>query len=44
MTEGWVVAILLCLLAFLGIVGIICNASMSHDEERRYRGGNLRGR
>ena len=42
MTEGWVLVILLFLLAFLLVVGIICNASNSRDEERR-RGGHLRG-
>jgi hypothetical protein len=44
MTEGWVLAIFISLLGFLVLVGMICNASISRDEERRHRGGNLRGR
>jgi hypothetical protein len=43
MTEGWVLAIFIVLLGLLVLVGMICNASISRDEER-HRGGNLRGR
>ena len=44
MTEGWVLAIFFVLLALLVLVGMICNASISCDEERRHRRGNPRGR
>jgi hypothetical protein len=44
MTEGWVLAIFFLLLAFLVLVGIICNASSWRDEDRRHRRWNLRGR
>jgi hypothetical protein len=44
MTEGWVLAIFVSLLGLLVLVGMICNASIWRDEERRHRGGNLRGR
>ena len=44
MTEGWVLVILLFLLALLLVIGIICNVSSSRDEERRHRGWHLRGR
>jgi hypothetical protein len=45
MTEGWVLAILIVLLGLLVLVGIIDNALISDDDERRHRRGNgrLRG-
>jgi hypothetical protein len=42
MTEGWMLAVLLFLLALLVVVGVVCNVSRSRAEERR-RGGYLRG-
>jgi hypothetical protein len=46
MTEGWVLAIFISLFGLLVLVGIIHNASISHDDGRRRRRGNdrLRGR
>jgi hypothetical protein len=44
MTEGWLLLILLFLLALLIVGGVIANVSISRDEERRHRGGHLHGR
>jgi hypothetical protein len=37
MTEGWVLAIFIALLGLLVLVGIIDNALISRDDERRHR-------
>jgi hypothetical protein len=37
MTEGWVLAIFIALLGLLVLVGIIDNALISRDDERRRR-------
>jgi hypothetical protein len=42
MTEGWVLAIFVVLLGLLVLIGIVNNASSSHDDERRHRRGNGR--
>src|SRR5260221_358461 len=41
MTEGWVLVILLFLLALLVVIGIFCNVSNSRDEERRHPGARF---
>jgi hypothetical protein len=35
MTEGWVLGIFVVLLGLLVLVGLIDNAFISHDDERR---------
>jgi hypothetical protein len=37
LTEGWVLAIFIVLLGLLVLVGIINNALVSHEDERRHR-------
>jgi len=44
MTEGWVLAIYVVLLGLLLLVGIGRNASVSHDDEVRRRGRDLKFR
>jgi hypothetical protein len=39
MTDGWVLAIFIVVLGLLVLIGIVNNASISHDGEKRHRRG-----